>query len=91
MQFDYSTSFGQQPPEAYERLLLDAMRGDATLFTRSDEIEQAWDLLAPLQSIWAGEGVSRKPPLHGYDAGTWGPDASDELLINSIGKPWRRI
>jgi glucose-6-phosphate 1-dehydrogenase len=91
MQFDYSTSFGQQPPEAYERLLLDAMRGDATLFTRSDEIEQAWDLLAPLQNIWSGEGVSRKPPVHGYDAGTWGPSAADELLINSIGKPWRRI
>jgi len=91
MQFDYNTSFGLQPPEAYERLLLDAMRGDATLFTRSDEIEQAWDLLAPLQTVWAGQGVSRKPPVHGYDAGTWGPAASDELLTNSIGKPWRRI
>jgi glucose-6-phosphate 1-dehydrogenase len=91
MQFDYSTSFGQQPPEAYERLLLDAMRGDATLFTRSDEIEQAWDLLLPLQKVWAGEGTSRKPPVHGYDAGTWGPVASDELLSKSVGQPWRRL
>ena len=91
MQFDYSTSFGQQPPEAYERLLLDAMKGDATLFTRSDEIEQAWDLLAPVQQVWAGEGISRKPPVHGYEAGSWGPTAADELVANRVGQPWRRL
>jgi len=88
MDFSYSTSFGQEPPEAYERLLLDAMRGDATLFTRSDEIEQAWDLLQPIQQVWAD---ARKPPVYGYEAGTWGPAAADELLISRVQQPWRRL
>lgn len=88
MEFNYSTSFGQEPPEAYERLLLDAMRGDATLFTRSDEIEQAWDLLLPIQEVWSD---SRKPPVYGYEAGTWGPAAADELLISRVQRPWRRL
>jgi glucose-6-phosphate 1-dehydrogenase len=90
MDFSYSTSFGQEPPEAYERLLLDAMRGDATLFTRSDEIEQAWDLLLPLQQVWTEPGA-RRPPVYGYEAGTWGPTAADELLISRVGQPWRRL
>ncbi len=90
MEFNYGTSFGQEPPEAYERLLLDAMRGDATLFTRSDEIEQAWDLLAPIQQTWA-DPSARKPPIFGYEAGSWGPSASDELLMGRTGQPWRRL
>lgn len=87
MDFSYGTSFGVEPPEAYERLLLDAMKGDATLFTRNDEIEQAWDLLENVFKAWRGEGV-QAPPVFGYEAGSWGPTAAEEL-IPRLG--WRRL
>src|SRR5436190_23754562 len=66
MEFRYGTSFGQEPPEAYERLLLDCMLGDSTLFTRSDEIEAAWRYISGLHAGWENGAA----PLSFYDAGT---------------------
>jgi glucose-6-phosphate 1-dehydrogenase len=77
MDFTYDSSFGVSSPEAYERLLLDVMKGDPTLFTRDDEIEESWDLLAPIFEVWN----SKNPPvLCTYEAGSWGPAAADALL-----------
>ncbi|MEX2247366.1 MAG: glucose-6-phosphate dehydrogenase [Dehalococcoidia bacterium] len=86
MDFRYGTSFGVEPPEAYERLLLDAMIGDATLYTRWDSVQAAWELLTPVLHAWA-EGAS---PLQTYEAGTWGPDAARELLEQD-GREWHRM
>jgi glucose-6-phosphate 1-dehydrogenase len=91
MDFSYGASFGVEPPEAYERLLLDAMRGDATLFTRSDEIEEAWSLLKPIQDAWEDKSPGKSQPIYGYEAGSWGPIAADELVQSRVGKPWRRL
>ncbi|MCB0345146.1 MAG: glucose-6-phosphate dehydrogenase [Bdellovibrionales bacterium] len=90
MDFSYGTSFGIEPPEAYERLLLDCMRADPTLFTRNDEIEEAWDLVSPLLSMWESK-EGQTPPVYGYESGTWGPKAADELLQREIGRGWRRL
>jgi glucose-6-phosphate 1-dehydrogenase len=87
MDFTYDHSFGIASPEAYERLLLDAMKGDATLFTRNDEIEEAWDLLAPIFSEWQS---ASPPELHTYEAGTWGPAVAAELLRRR-NHSWRRL
>jgi len=84
MEFRYATSFGAEPPEAYERLLLETMLGDATLFARRDEIETAWAWLDPLLQRWESEGEPEK-----YAAGTWGPEAAD-TLIEKDGRKWRR-
>jgi glucose-6-phosphate 1-dehydrogenase len=75
MEFDYETDFGSGTPAAYERLLLDCMLGDPTLFARSDEIEQAWEIMDPIVRHWAKGG---RPSA--YPPGTWGPKASDDLL-----------
>jgi glucose-6-phosphate 1-dehydrogenase len=85
MEFRYATSFGAEPPEAYERLLLETMLGDATLFARRDEIETAWAWLDPLLKKWESEP---NPPEF-YPSGTWGPDSADEL-IEKDGRKWRR-
>jgi glucose-6-phosphate 1-dehydrogenase len=85
MDFRYGATFGSNTPEAYERLLLDAMRGDATLFTRRDEIEEQWAFIDPVLAAWAREG--QPPPL--YSAGSWGPDQADDLLARD-GRRWRR-
>ena len=85
MEFRYATSFGAEPPEAYERLLLDTMTGDSTLFARRDEVEAAWEWLDPLLSAWRRDEAA----LHPYAAGTWGPNAADELLERD-GRRWRR-
>jgi glucose-6-phosphate 1-dehydrogenase len=87
MDFHYGTSFGKASPEAYERLLLDAMSGDATLFARHDEVEQAWDFIDRIEQAWAD---SEAPALHEYAAGSWGPEAADELLTRD-GRAWRRL
>jgi glucose-6-phosphate 1-dehydrogenase len=76
MEFSYKDAFGADPPEAYERLLLDAMIGDPTLFIRTDEVEQAWRLLEPIQEAFA-EGY---PHLSQYNAGSWGPLEAARLL-----------
>ena len=85
MEFRYATSFGAEPPEAYERLLLETMLGDATLFARRDEIETAWAWLDPLLERWAADPDA--PPF--YPAGTSGPAEAD-ALIEKDGRKWRR-
>jgi len=77
MEFHYSDSFDNIIPEAYERLLVDALNGDASLFIRSDEIEEAWKIVDPVIKGWEnGEGH----PLVAYQPGTWGPDEAESLL-----------
>ncbi len=85
MDFQYITSFLVEAPEAYERLLLDCMVGDPTLFTRADEVEAAWKLIDPIEAAWA-EG---RPPLNMYPSGTWGPAATAQLL-QADGREWHR-
>ena len=87
MDFTYDDSFGGSSPEAYERLLLDVMKGDATLFTRDDEIEQSWDLLASIFRVWNG---SDAPLVHKYQAGSWGPSEADDLL-RARGHSWSHL
>jgi glucose-6-phosphate 1-dehydrogenase len=87
MDFRYGTSFGFAAPDAYERLLLDAMMGDATLFTRRDEVEAAWAFVTPLIEGW---GRSRPPRFPNYEAGTWGPDEA-EAFMERDGRRWRRL
>ncbi len=88
MDFRYGASFGiASPPDAYERLLLDAMLGDATLFIRSDEIERAWRLIDPVLAVWE---TDQTPTLETYEAGTWGPTGADALLARA-GRRWRRL
>jgi glucose-6-phosphate 1-dehydrogenase len=86
MDFHYGTSFGKATPEAYERLLLDAMSGDATLFARRDEVEEAWKFVDALRASWDSNGDD----LALYAAGTWGPTEADEL-IKAYGAAWRRL
>jgi glucose-6-phosphate 1-dehydrogenase len=87
MDFHYGTSFGKASPEAYERLLLDAMAGDATLFARRDEVEQAWAFIDPIEEAWKDESASE---LCFYPAGSWGPEKADELMARE-GRSWRRL
>jgi len=86
MDFRYSTFFGASQPEAYERLLMDAIHGDSTLFARRDEVEAAWEHVTPLLDVWRDN-----PPLDhpNYEAGTWGPDAAVAMLARD-GRRWRR-
>jgi glucose-6-phosphate 1-dehydrogenase len=88
MNFHYGTSFGKASPEAYERLLLDAMSGDATLFARRDEVEEAWAFIDPIEESWAAK--ENQPALYEYPAGSWGPEEADELLARD-GRAWRRL
>ena len=85
MDFQYVTSFLVEAPEAYERLLLDCMIGDPTLFTRADEVEAAWTLVDPIENAWR----SGRPPLSTYAAGTWGPEPATQLL-KADGREWHR-
>jgi len=88
MDFHYGTSFGKASPEAYERLLLDAMSGDATLFARRDEVEEAWAFIDAIENAWSAK--KNPPELYFYPAGSWGPDEADELLARD-GRAWRRL
>jgi glucose-6-phosphate 1-dehydrogenase len=88
MDFHYGTSFGKASPEAYERLLLDAMSGDATLFARRDEVETAWKFIDHIENAW--HKSETPPPLCFYPAGSWGPKEADELLQRD-GRSWRRL
>ena len=85
MEFLYGTSFMSQSPEAYERLIMDAMRGDATLFTRDDEVEAQWRIIDPILECWEQD----EEPLATYAAGTPGPPEADEIL--APGQRWRAI
>jgi glucose-6-phosphate 1-dehydrogenase len=85
MDFDYMSSFLIDTPEAYERLLLDCMIGDPTLFTRADEVEAAWKFIDPIEAAWRDD----RPPLSMYASGTWGPAAAAKLL-QADGREWHR-
>ena len=85
LDFRYGDVFGSQPPEAYERLLLDAINGDATLYARGDWVEQAWELLAPVLDAWQRGHA----PMLTYEAGTWGPPEADAMIAGDGG--WRKI
>ena len=87
MDFDYGTSFVVDSPDAYETLILDGLLGDASLFTRADEVEAAWSVVTPIIEGWAAMPA---PHFPNYAAGTWGPDAADELMTRE-GRRWRRI
>lgn len=87
MDFRYGTSFGVPTPEAYERLLLDAMLGDPMLFTREDEVEAQWSLMTPILEAWER---MPEPAFPNYEAGTWGPDEADYFLERD-GRSWRRL
>jgi glucose-6-phosphate 1-dehydrogenase len=85
LEFDYADTFNGDPPEAYERLLLDAMLGDAALFTREDEIALSWRLIDHILGGWQSP---QAPPLVTYPRGSWGPDEADVLLADD-GRIWR--
>jgi glucose-6-phosphate 1-dehydrogenase len=85
MDFSYGAAFLEESPDAYERLLLDAMVGDSTLFIRNDEVEQSWKIVAPVLEAWADP----ETPLARYAAGSWGPAEADRLITAS-GRRWRR-
>lgn len=86
MNFRYATTFGSNTPEAYERLVLDAMIGDGTLFIRGDETEASWKLCTPILESWKAAG---RAGLESYPAGSWGPPAADGLLQRN-GHHWRQ-
>ena len=88
MDFSYGTSFGVTGGEAYDRLLLDCMMGDQTLFTRADEVEAAWRVVTPALTFW--ESPTDPTTIPQYEAGTWEPSEA-ELLINRDGRRWRRL
>lgn len=89
MDFLYGSSFTVETPEAYETLLLDAMLGDASLFTRADEVEAAWRIVTPINERWAARGATGGGGPEPYEAGSWGPAAADRLLERD-GRRWRR-
>jgi glucose-6-phosphate 1-dehydrogenase len=85
MDFLYGGAFRTGLPEAYERLILDAMLGDATLFTRADEVDEQWALVDSIIAAWKRD----RPSFPNYEAGAWGPRAGDDL-IHRDGRSWRR-
>jgi glucose-6-phosphate 1-dehydrogenase len=87
MDFDYVGTFGVEPPEAYVRLLMDCISGDATLFTRTDEVLAAWSFTTGILNAWASKPARNLPV---YEAGTWGPDGADEF-VQRDGREWRII
>jgi glucose-6-phosphate 1-dehydrogenase (EC 1.1.1.49) len=85
MDFSYSSTWRKQLPEAYERLLLDVLRGDSTLFTRSDEVEAAWRVVDPILTAWREQPDF---PLAHYAPGSWGPAEADTLFTGPD-QAWR--
>jgi len=87
MEFHYRSSFkGNHMPDAYERLLLDAIKGDAALFTRHDGIEAAWALMDPVIAGWE---ATEQVPMSRYEQGSSGPQEADDLLTADGGRIWR--
>jgi glucose-6-phosphate 1-dehydrogenase len=86
MEFCYKDAFGSEPPEAYERLLLDCMNGDQTLFTRTDEVIEQWRFVTDILNAWEEKPVKKLPQ---YAAGTWGPAEADSF-INRDNRSWRK-
>ena len=87
MDFAYGSAFTVESPDAYETLILDALLGDASLFTRADEVEAAWRIVDPIIDAWI---AGAEPEMPNYTSGTWGPEAADELLTRE-GRRWRRL
>jgi glucose-6-phosphate 1-dehydrogenase len=87
MEFLYGSSFSRQSPDAYERLLLDVMLGDSTLFTRRDEVEAEWAIITPILEFWAQQSP---PGFPNYEAGTWGPSAAQEVT-QTDNCTWRNL
>ncbi len=87
MDFTYGAAFSADTPDAYETLILDAMLGDQSLYTRADEVEAAWSIVNPIHEAWLD---SPPPDFPNYAAGSWGPEAADELLGRD-GHRWRRL
>ena len=85
MEFLYGSAFLSQSPEAYERLIMDAMRGDATLFTRNDEVEAQWRIIEPILEGWSQDCA----PLYEYEAGSQGPEEAEAILEDD--DHWRTI
>src|SRR5205823_14831182 len=85
LSFDYAATYHHPLPEAYERLIFDALRGDQTLFMRSDELEAAWEFVTPILEGWQANPVKELPT---YRAGSWGPAAADRLT-EGLESPWR--
>lgn len=86
MDFRYGSYFGMSPPEAYERLILDCMAGDNTLFAREDEVFHSWSFINPILKQWQ----QTKPEFPNYPAGSWGPDIADQM-IQECGRKWRLL
>jgi glucose-6-phosphate 1-dehydrogenase len=87
MDFSYARAFSRPPPEAYERLFLDCMRGDQTLFARRDGVEEAWELCTPILQAWESDPSI---PLYSYKQGTEGPKEADDLL-KRLSHRWRSL
>ena len=87
MDFTYGSAFQVDSPDAYETLILDVLLGDASLFTRADEVEEAWGIVDPIIAAWA---EMAPPDFPNYEAGSWGPEAAEDLLARE-GRRWRRI
>ncbi|MEM9163894.1 MAG: glucose-6-phosphate dehydrogenase [Cyanobacteria bacterium P01_F01_bin.4] len=88
MDFRYDAAFGKATTDAYARLLVDAMLGDQTLYTRGDEVEESWRIFSPLLEAWDAPADPKRIPL--YEAGTWEP-VEAEFLLNRVGRRWRRL
>ncbi|MFE5690914.1 glucose-6-phosphate dehydrogenase, partial [Streptomyces sp. NPDC056512] len=84
MDFAYGESFTESSPEAYERLILDVLLGDANLFPRTEEVEESWKILDPIEGHWDTHGRPAQ-----YASGSWGPKEADEMLARD-GRSWRR-
>src|SRR5215217_1037360 len=87
MDFTYGSAFSVDSPDAYETLILDALLGDQSLFTRADEVEAAWSIVSPMHEAWLD---SPAPEFPNYASGTWGPERADEL-VREDGRRWRRL
>jgi glucose-6-phosphate 1-dehydrogenase len=87
MDFTYGSAFSVDSPDAYETLILDALLGDPSLFTRADEVEGAWGIVTPIIDCWANDP---SPDFPNYEAGTWGPEEAEQLMGRD-GRRWRRI
>jgi glucose-6-phosphate 1-dehydrogenase len=84
MDFGYGHAFTESSPEAYERLILDVLLGEPSLFPVNDEVELSWEILDPVLDAWSSMGEPEK-----YRAGTWGPEAADDMMART-GRKWRR-
>jgi glucose-6-phosphate 1-dehydrogenase len=85
MNFHYSDLSQNKKPEAYERLLLDCMLGDPTLYLRGDAVEKTWEFITPILKAWEHDGQ----PAYEYPSGTWGPEKADQLIRSETGFDWR--